>query len=295
MDDQLLREFLAEADERIEALFADVERLRRVHADDGRVRRALVARIFRHVHTLKGSASILPRLAPLNHLAHEFENLLDAVRGGRAPLTDATVDACEDATNALSLILERAARGDVAGEPPLAVIEQLRHHAATRAGALNVASEETDRAGARRAALALPGEIARGLSPVERRNLSESVREGACVLVLAVAFDLATLDEHFGRFTGALGACGEIISTFPGDPAAAIAPDAISFHILYTTTCPRAEIETLIAPFGARVEWAGDESGEHDAQDGDAGTFVSGGDEAIGGSLGKPDVAVESN
>ncbi|MDX6271925.1 MAG: hypothetical protein QOD28_3148, partial [Acidobacteriota bacterium] len=31
MDDQLLREFLAEADERIESLFADVERLRRVH------------------------------------------------------------------------------------------------------------------------------------------------------------------------------------------------------------------------------------------------------------------------
>src|SRR5688572_22918968 len=103
MDDQLLREFLAEADERLEVLFADIERLRRVHATpDGRARRELVARIFRHVHTLKGSAATVPQLAPVSGLAHEFENLLDAVRSGRATLTDALVDACEDATAALS-------------------------------------------------------------------------------------------------------------------------------------------------------------------------------------------------
>jgi len=297
MDDQLLREFLAEADERIEALFADVERLRRVHSSDGRARRELIARIFRHVHTLKGSAATIPELAPLNHLAHEFENLLDAVRGGRAPLTDAAVDACEDATNALSLVLERAARGDAAVETPAAILEQLRHHAATGAHTSNTV-EETDRTGARPAARALPGEIARDLSAVERRNLSESVREGACVLVVAVAFDLATLDEHFGRFTGALGECGEIISTFPGDPTTAAAPDEISFHMLYTTTCQRADIEARLAPFGARIEWAGDGFEKGDPQAGGAGefvTFVPGDGEPSGEKPGESGVAGESS
>ncbi|MCA1564313.1 MAG: Hpt domain-containing protein [Acidobacteria bacterium] len=293
MDDQLLREFLAEADERIEALFSDVERLRRTGAADGRARRELIARIFRHVHTLKGSAAALPELAALNRLAHEFENLLDAVRGGRAPLTDATVDACEDATNALSLVLGRAARGDVvAVEPPSAVIEQLRHHAASGAHASNAVAEALQ-TGAHATAADLPAEIARDLSAVERRNLSESVREGAGVLVLAAAFDLATLDEHFGRFTGALGECGEIISTFPGDPAAA-ATDEISFRFLYTTTCPRAELETRLAPFGARIAWPGDASETRDAPEADAAprAFDAGG-ELLGGESGASGVAGE--
>jgi two-component system chemotaxis sensor kinase CheA len=288
MDDQLLREFLAEADERIEALFTDVERLRRTGVADGRARRELIARIFRHVHTLKGSAAALPELAALNRLAHEFENLLDAVRGGRAPLADATVDACEDATNALSLILGRAARGDVAVEPPSAVIEQLRHHAAAGAPASNAFAEALQ-TGAHPAAADLPEEIARDLSAVERRNLSESVREGAGVLVLAAAFELATLDEHFSRFTGALGECGEIISTFPGDPAA---PDEISFRFLYATTCPRAEIEARLAPFGARIAWPGDESETRDAPEADAAAFDTDG-ESPGGESGASGVAGE--
>jgi two-component system chemotaxis sensor kinase CheA len=290
MDDQLLREFLAEADERIEALFTDVERLRRTPVADGRARRELVARIFRHVHTLKGSAATLPELAALNRLAHEFENLLDAVRGGRAPLVDATVDACEDATNALSLILGRAARGDVAVEPPSAVIDQLRHHAALVAPTANAVAEVLQTA-AQPDADDLPAEIARDLSAVERRNLSESVREGAGVLVLAAAFGLATLDEHFARFTGALGECGEIISTFPGDPAA---PDEISFRFLYATTCPRAELETRLAPFGANIAWPRDDSETSDAPEAyDTGAFDAGVGKTHSGESGEPVVAAE--
>jgi two-component system chemotaxis sensor kinase CheA len=295
MDDQLLREFLAEADERIEALFADVERLRRTRVADGRARRELIARIFRHVHTLKGSAATLPQLAALNRLAHEFENLLDAVRGGGAPLTDATVDACEDATNALSLLLERAARGDATPEPPPAVLEQLRHHASGRALAPGAAEETLQRDARQAVRAALPAEMACDLSAVERRHLSESTREGAGALVVAASFDLATLDEHFSRFTDALGECGEIISTFPGDPAAA--PGEISFRFLYANTCPRADLETRLAPFGARIAWTGDESEPLDAQADEAGAadaFDAGvGDESVGDS-GRTDVAEES-
>ena len=297
MDDQPLREFLAEADERIEALFADVERLRLVHtAADGRARREVVARIFRHVHTLKGSAATLPQLAATSRLAHEFENLLDAVRSGRAPLTDAAVDACEDATNALSLILERAAaQGDAAIEPPPVVIAQLRHHASPRAPAAANAVAETDRREAIPVVPALPGGIERDLSSVERRNLSESVREGARVHLVEAEFDLATLDEQFGPFTGALSECGEIISTFPGDASAA--PGEINFRILYTTTCTRAELEARVAPFGARIAWAGEASGSRDAQPDGAGAsvaYVTGG-EASDSAQGETGLAVESS
>ncbi|HEV7902626.1 MAG TPA: ATP-binding protein [Pyrinomonadaceae bacterium] len=261
MDDQLLREFLAEADERIEVLFRDIERLRRVHGEaDGRARRELIARIFRHVHTLKGSAATLPRLAPVSRLAHEFENLLDAVRGGRAPLTEASIDTCEDATNALALTLASVAQGSdghtrLSGEANLLndIFQRLRQQAG---GAPERSSDQETNQRANPVA-ALPAEIGRALSAVEGRHLGESVREGARVLLLAASFDLATLDQSFGRFTAALGECGEIISTFPGDPANA--PDEIAFRILYTTICPREELETRLAPFGATVAWTGDE------------------------------------
>lgn len=263
MDEQLLREFLAEADERIEVLFADIERLRRVHAAaDGRARRELIARIFRHVHTLKGSAATLPRLASLSRLAHEFENLLDAIRSGRAPLTDASVDTCEDATHALALILlaSVAQDGDASPELPPAIFQQLRQHARVQTLSADEATNKSTRV---TSVAALPEEIARGLSAVEQRQLRESEREGARVLLLAASFALATLDEHFSRFTDALGECGEIISTFPGDPTAA--PGEISFRILYTTFCPPEELESRLAPFGARVDWTSDEAEADDA------------------------------
>lgn len=262
MDDQLLREFLAEADERIEVLFRDIERLRRVHDEaDGRARRELIARIFRQVHTLKGSAATLPRLAPVSRLAHEFENLLDAIRGGRAPLTEASIDTCEDATNALALTLASVAQGSGgdarssdAANLPQDIFQRLRQHAG--GASRNAVNQETHQRA--NPVAALPAEIGRALSAVEGRHLGESVREGARVLLLAASFDLATLDEGFGRFTAALGECGEIISTFPGDPANT--HDEISFRILYTTICQPEELETRLAPFGATVAWTGDET-----------------------------------
>ncbi|HZG51375.1 MAG TPA: ATP-binding protein, partial [Pyrinomonadaceae bacterium] len=268
-----------EADERVEALFADIERLRRIHAaTDGRARRAVVARIFRHVHTLKGTASTVPELASFSQLAHEFENLLDAVRAGRATLTDAVIDTCEDATNALSIALASVAEGDAAHEPAPAVFKQLRRHAGTPQTPVETASNQSTRS-----AVALPEEIARALSAVEQRQLDESTKEGARAVLLAASFDLATLDEHFTRFTGALAACGEVVSTFPGEPASM--PDEISFRILYTTTCAREELESHLAPFGAKIAWTGDETTGDDDYDGTRApnAYAAGDDESFFG------------
>ena len=81
MDDQLLREFLAEAEDLIEVLAGDIQALR-TRRQEGRARSELIARIFRHVHTIKGSAAAVG-LNSMAELAHEFENLLEGVRLGR--------------------------------------------------------------------------------------------------------------------------------------------------------------------------------------------------------------------
>src|SRR3954469_5029218 len=100
MDDRLLSEFLAEAEELVEELYADVAALR-ARRSEGRARRELVGRLFRHVHTFKGTASVAG-LDAAAALAHEFETLLDAVGLGRAKADDAVLDAFEEAVGALA-------------------------------------------------------------------------------------------------------------------------------------------------------------------------------------------------
>src|SRR5215218_10987048 len=109
MDDQLLSEFLAEAGELVEGLYADVAALR-ARRGEGRARRELVGRLFRHVHTFKGTAAAAG-LEAAGVLAHEFETLLDAVRLGRASADEAVLDAFDDAAAALGESVGAASRG----------------------------------------------------------------------------------------------------------------------------------------------------------------------------------------
>ena len=79
--DEAERQFIADAQEIVEKLDRDLEQLRLVRFQGPR-RRELAARIFRRVHTLKGSAASLG-LEIVREVSHEFESVLDSVRLGR--------------------------------------------------------------------------------------------------------------------------------------------------------------------------------------------------------------------
>src|SRR5689334_15289144 len=108
MDISILREFLAETEDLLEVLFGDLQALRARHME-GRARRELVARIFRHVHTIKGSSATI-ELEVITKLAHEFESLLDDVRMGRVSLSEETLDAFDAGANAISQSLSAVMR-----------------------------------------------------------------------------------------------------------------------------------------------------------------------------------------
>src|SRR6267142_1083746 len=96
--------FIADAREIVEKLYHDLEQLRSARSH-GRQRRVLAARIFRRVHTLKGSAGSLG-LKSVSRIAHDFEGVLDGVRLGRVEITDLVLDAFEDGTDAIARALE---------------------------------------------------------------------------------------------------------------------------------------------------------------------------------------------
>src|SRR6202165_6406594 len=105
-------QFLADAREIVEKLYRDLEQLRSARSQ-GRQRRELAARIFRRVHTLKGSAGSLG-LKAVSQIAHYFEGVLDGVRLGRLEITDEVIDAFEDAVDAIA----RAREVALSGAPP---------------------------------------------------------------------------------------------------------------------------------------------------------------------------------
>ena len=238
MDDQLLREFLAEAEELTEALFDDIRSLSARRAE-GRVRREIVGRIFRRVHTIKGSAAAV-ELQAMSSVAHEMETLLDGVRLGKIAIEDDVLEALEDGASALSQMLSAVSRQE--NEPsPRATIERLRRVSLKGERAAQTKATQT-------AALdLLPAEIARTLSEYEVNRLHEALEEGASLFIIVVAFDLVTFDERFRELSRMLGETGELISTLPGLEESA--PDQINFRILYATDADTDEIRERTQSF----------------------------------------------
>ena len=238
MNDQILREFLAETEDLLEILFGDLQALRVRHTE-GRARRELVGRIFRHVHTIKGSSATV-ELHALTRIAHEFETLLDGVRLGRVAVEETVLDAFDDAANALSQSLERVAHGEPQPQTQ-ALMERLRRLALPE-------SEEKRSPAVRKSLARLPEEIARSLSEHEAHRLHEAVEEGAHLFIIAINFELTTFDERFRSLSDTLAEKGEIISTLPGLETAS--PEQIGFRIVYAAKASRAELMERINIFG---------------------------------------------
>lgn len=241
MDAQLLREFLAEAEDLIEVLIGDTQTLR-ARRGEGRARRELIGRIFRHVHTIKGSAAAAG-LDFVAEIAHEFESLLDQIRLGRTSVDDAALDVFDDATNAIAQSLNAAAGG---ASPPASrtLIERLRRLSLKT----ETASTDDSTPLHERLLEALPEDIKNSLSEYEAHRFREAASEGLHLFVVAVGFDLMTFDERFRDLSDALAERGEMISTMPGHEASA--PDQISFRIVYATDSTPDEAALRLAPFG---------------------------------------------
>ena len=216
--DQAQAQFVADAQEIVERLYNDLEQLRpaRLH---GPQRRELAARIFRRVHTLKGSAGTLG-LKSVSEIAYEFEGVLDGVRLGRVEISDEVLDAFDDAVDAMARALETAL-----SEEPQSDTTAIRQN-------LNAIAGKSGKQGtiANTLRSALPAEIARSLSEYDLQHAREAIREGAKLFIVAAGFAIDTFDEKFRELSRLLGQSGEIIATVPGEAGA---PDEICFRLLY--------------------------------------------------------------
>lgn len=218
--DQSQRQFLAETEDLIEQIFADLDELRE-KANDRRARRELVDRIFRRIHRVKGSAASLG-LEGLSEIAHEFESLLSAVRTGRLVVDNDVLDTCESAAIALFESLHLASSG---------VIEPSRRALFERIQVLAQGNSAKAAPDIGSVLDNLPFEIWQSLTGDEKHRLEQGVEEGDDLYVVTTSFDIASFDEEFSRLKEKLAARGEVIATSPMVDAER--SDRINFQILF--------------------------------------------------------------
>ena len=219
--DQPSSEFLIEIEELVEQVFADLDELRAIKTE-GKLRRELIDRIFRRVHSVKGSAASCG-LAVVSDLAHEFENLLDEVRSGRIVVDDKLLDTFGSATDALSESLSLAASG---GAQPSRWLLLNRLQAAARGAGDRSAGGETILEN-------IPSEIWASLTEPEKQRLTTIVAEGQRLFVVTTSFDIADFDRQFFHLKKKLAESGEVVSTSPAVDDHH--PERINFRVLYAS------------------------------------------------------------
>ena len=108
VDDEILQDFLVEAEEALEALSEDLVELERAPDD-----RELLNRVFRGFHNIKGGAGFLD-VPPLVELCHRAEDVFNTLRQGErrvdAELMDAVLQALDRVTAMVAAVR--------AGHPP---------------------------------------------------------------------------------------------------------------------------------------------------------------------------------
>ncbi len=232
--DQNRRQFLAETEDLIEQVFADLDKLRE-EPDQSRVQRELLDRIFRSVHRVKGSAASFG-FGGLGKIAHEFEHLLGAIRAGQAQLDDAVLDACEGAATALSESLHLAYSGAV--EPSR---RALFKHIRTLAQGTDLAFK-----GDRDTILSkVPSDIWQSLSVEEKQRLAQAIEEGTHLCLVTTSFDLTNFDDRFNDLRLRLSQHGDVVASSPTVDVERA--DKINFRILFLS---KSDLENVNADLG---------------------------------------------
>ncbi len=237
---QLQKHFLAEAEELIESLLADVERLG-ASGDVGRPSPALVNRIFRNVHSLKGLSG-MANVPVVHRVSHALEDLLEEVRMGRTRVDAALVEALATTVDELPAFVRAAAGGAASDRDAERMVAHLQH---IRGGApaKPILDHEL---------VAIDPALLATLTEYEEHRLHENVRDRRPVYELRVAFQLAAFDQGFRGLSEQLAAAGEIIGTLPG--VASDDPMKIAFRILYASAAPAGEICQLLDVHGGELE-----------------------------------------
>ena len=229
--DNVQQEFLAEAQELVEALSRDLLLLDEGHQRAERADPALINEIFRSVHTLKGIAGMFG-YKHVGTIAHALEDLLEDLRLGRAPIGDPLLDVLFDSVERFQRLL--------ALEDPQSPEEKFgvdAYVAAVRSIGTKPAEEEGDPLDK----YAIGSAVLSVLTEYEEHRLRACIREGMKLYRLRATFDLTAIDDSIESLRDVVQEDAEIITYLPslegGDD------ESIELVVLLASRVPEPELK----------------------------------------------------
>ena len=237
--DNVQQEFLAEAQELVEALSRDLLLLDEAHQRDERIDPALINEIFRSVHTLKGIAGMFG-YKHVGSVAHALEDLLDDLRLGRTLLGQQLLDVLFDSVERFQQLL--------ALEDPQSPAEDAGVHAYI-AAIRGLGMEPQAEVGDPLDKYEIDPAVLSVLTEYEEHRLRACIREGLRLYRLRAAFDLTAIDDSIERLRDDAQDDAEIITYLPSMEGGN--EDTIELVVLLASRIPeealRAQFE---GPYG---------------------------------------------
>lgn len=203
--DNVQQEFLAEAQELVEALSRDLLLLDEAQHREERVEPGLINEIFRSVHTLKGIAGMFG-YQHVGTIAHALEDLLDDLRLGRIALSANLLDLLFDSVERFQHLL--------ALEDPRSPEEEggvAQYVAAVRTIG---ATRQTD-GGDPLDKYAIDAAVLSVLTEYEEHRLQACIREGLELFRLRASFSLTAIDDSIEALRQVAQDDVEIITYLP--------------------------------------------------------------------------------
>ena len=239
---RLADEFVAEAQEIVEALGKDLLFLdeRRGDEPDPEV----VNGIFRGAHSLKGLSAMFGFPA-LSTVAHQMEDVLDALRLGKLRFDDRVLDALIESLDVLQALLAEGAGGAVDDGPAHdAAQAQARRLEALLGGQGGAGPDPLE-------ALGLDPQLRAVLTEYEEHRLKENARKGLPLWKVRAVFGLEDFDQKLAALNAALKPLGEVVSTLPSSRPGEEA--TIAFDLLFAARGARGAVASAVAPLGAEL------------------------------------------
>lgn len=235
--DKLQKEFVAEAEEILDGLTADLKVLEETK---GEPPPNIVNKIFRGMHSLKGLAGML-KFSQISELSHSLENLLDKLRLGKICCDKDLIDLLYDGIGALHQMISLVQSEGHDNFPVQNLLERI-HIVSNK--------EKKPETPSIFSSLNLDPQIFKSLTEYEEHRLKENVISNKNIFSIEVSFPFENFDVLLKGLNEKLSEVGEIISTLP---SISDKPDKISFKLLYGT---KEDLETIVQIAGeeAKVE-----------------------------------------
>ena len=229
--DNVQQEFLAEAQELVEALSRDLLLLDESFHRNERIDAGLINEIFRSVHTLKGIAGMFG-YRHVGAVAHALEDLLDNLRLGRTSVGPRLLDVLFDSVERFQRLLALEDPQSPEEEPGVDA-----YIAAIRALGTEPVEEEGDPLDK----YAIEPAVLSVLTEYEEHRLRACIREGSQLYRLRAAFDLTAIDDSIETLRDVVSGDAEIITYLPSMEGGN--EDTIELVVLLASRAPAEELK----------------------------------------------------